>query len=413
MCVSPIYTNGHQVACRNCKRCRDNRIKDWVGRCIAESRTATATFSITLTYGPDAHGNKKHARTAVLTYSDVQKYLKRLRNAGYKVRYLIAGEYGSLRGRAHWHGILFFHGAVPPHVLDKNFNDTDGFWEHGYQFWQKPTYHAVKYVCKYIQKDQGDEAAQGKFTMSKMPALGGHYFRRLAIEHVAKGVAPRGPFYRHPECKKQDGKPVEFYMRGTTADDYREAFVHEWLARRPDQHIPASEFVEQWLDEQVPEWRTSEKLEKLERAEKVWQELNETRERVAFREAYNLYFFGKNSRGLWDTEWRPEHEQEIEAFAEQGDEAEYISDLCGEIFSEEVAQPDVTRLGSETRALFERDSDTGRDAATGETDGGFHLYRKRYETLFRLGAGGNPSALKPIVHPIGSHGRDEAEPETK
>lgn len=399
MCVSPIFTNGHTVACRNCNRCRDNRIKDWVGRCIAESRTATATFSVTFTYGPDAQGNKKHARTAVLTYSDIQIYLKRLRNAGYKVRYLIAGEFGSLRGRAHWHGILFFHGAVPPHVLDKNFVDQDGFWTHGYQFWQKPTYHAVKYVCKYIQKDQGDSAAQGKLAMSKVPAIGGYYFRNLAVQHAAQGIAPRGPFYRHPECKKQDGKPVEFYMRGVTADQYVEAFVLEWYRTRPGTHLPPSDFVEEWLDKQVDEWRSSDRIAGLERAAQAYKELEQTRERVAFREAYNLYFFGKNCRGLWDTEWSPEYEQEIEAHGSE--DLEYIDQLYGEIFSEEVEQPDPGKLGDETRALAGiGGSETGARPAQGQTDGGFHEYRKRYEALHALGAGGTPSATSNHIRTI-------------
>ena len=81
---------------------------DWQGRCIAEAATAKAAFAVTLTYGRDAMGEKLHERAVVMTYSDVQRYLKLLRRHRYTVRYFCAGEFGSEKGRVHWHIILFF-----------------------------------------------------------------------------------------------------------------------------------------------------------------------------------------------------------------------------------------------------------------------------------------------------------------
>ena len=126
MCISPnTLSDGTQVACRNCWQCRADRINDWVGRCIAESKTAVASHAITLTYGRvhlstenDAYGDAEHPRAAVLTYSDVQKYFKLLRRHGYPLRYFAVGEYGSLKGRAHWHIIAFWQDKAPPHELN-------------------------------------------------------------------------------------------------------------------------------------------------------------------------------------------------------------------------------------------------------------------------------------------------------
>lgn len=358
MCVTPILLpTGQTVACRNCNRCRDNRIKDWIGRCIAESRTAVATHSITLTYAPLVRGGVKidrHERTAVLTYSDVQKFLKILRTSGYPVRFLICGEFGKRKGRAHWHGILFWQRKAPEWaVLEKNFNHSS--WPHGHMFWEEPSYKAVGYVCKYVQKDVGDEQAQGKLTMSKEPAIGGLYFRDLARRYVEQGIAPQAPFYRFPEAKKKNGQPVEFYMSGVTADQFREAYVLAFYDRYPGRHLPNSEFVEEWLDKQVPEWRSSEKLAKLEKeAERLKKirALNERAEEQArYRAWHNKYYFGANMAGFYDTNWRPEHEREDQEACPKGratGESEYISELYREFEERERAQKlaDFHRYGT-------------------------------------------------------------------
>ncbi|TIS17093.1 MAG: hypothetical protein E5X07_34615, partial [Mesorhizobium sp.] len=160
MCANPRHLpDGIEVACHKCWQCRENRINDWVGRCIAESKTARATHSITLTYGRDDAGIEDHLRAALLTYSDVQKYLKRLRKDGYPCRYFVAGEYGSEKGRAHWHLIIFWQDRVPEHELNRRF--LQKHWTHGWSHWELPSYASIRYVMKYISKDIGVAERQG------------------------------------------------------------------------------------------------------------------------------------------------------------------------------------------------------------------------------------------------------------
>lgn len=319
MCRTPItLPNGIQAACRGCDRCRYNRVKDWVGRCIAESKTSVGTYAVTLTYGRDHNGRENHERAAVLTYSDVQDYMKRLRWHGFPLRYFMTGEYGSLKGRAHWHGILFFQEKIPPHVIRERFNDD--LWPHGHQMWDEPSIQAVKYVCKYIQKGVDDKEAQSKLTMSKIPAIGGKYFRNLARRYVAKGLAPQGPFYRFPEAKKPDGSPTEFYMRGVTQSDFCRAFVTEWYDQRPGQHIPASPFIEEWLDKQTDPWRSSEKLFQLEAAVTEREHLRQSEERERFIREHNLHYFGRSMQGFYNSHWSAQNEpeeQESEAYGSE------------------------------------------------------------------------------------------------
>jgi len=114
MCVElNKLLDGFVVVCRKCEQCVRNKINDWVGRNIAESKVSSKIFAITLTYGRNEANEQIHERTVSLTYSDFQKYMKCLRCYGYNVCYFVIGEYGSLNGRVHWYVILHFYGKIP------------------------------------------------------------------------------------------------------------------------------------------------------------------------------------------------------------------------------------------------------------------------------------------------------------
>lgn len=291
MCLNPVKIADYGwVACRECWQCRERKIDDWVGRNVAESKTATASHVVTLTYGEDARlGGIDHVRAAVLTYSDVQKYLKYLRVDGFPVRYFAVGEYGSKKGRAHWHIVLYWQDKVPEHKLRQNFMQKH--WTHGWSYWDEASASAVRYACKYLQKDVEDDAVQGFGPMpSKKPPLGDAYFRRLARQYVEQGIAPQNLFYSFPDVRRvphgthsktakqfrDAAKPVQFLMRGVTAENYLQYYVEaltgrpmpvssgpgkaarleyevqlwEWIlhAISPGVRMPTSPLVEDWLD---------------------------------------------------------------------------------------------------------------------------------------------------------------------
>jgi len=250
MCLaSGQLPDGTEIPCRECWQCRNDKINDWVGRCIAENKTSKAAHFITLTYGKDDNDSSEHIRTQLLTYSDVQKYFKLLRSKGYKFRYLIAGEYGSLKGRSHWHLIMYWKGMVPEHELSdhlkiRRFNDK--LWPHGHQVWKKVTPETVRYVCKYINKDIGKDERQAHFSMSKKPPLGFDYFNDLALKYVKQGLAPQDFIYSFPEYKKH-GKKVEFRMTGTTAQNFVKKFLELWPTMH-EGHTPSSDIIDKYED---------------------------------------------------------------------------------------------------------------------------------------------------------------------
>ena len=258
MCIKPLRLDtGDEVACRECWQCIETRIDDWVGRCVAESRTALACHSITLTYG-----GGDHERAAWLTYSDVQKYFKVLRRRGYPCRYFAVGEYGGKKGRSHWHLIVYWLDKVPPHELGVRFDEYH--WaefskngrrlrSRGFSHWEAPgreiipSSAAIRYVCKYVYKDQMDAEAQGFLSMSKKPPLGDAYFRDLAGRYVAQGLSPQDFFYSFPEVRR-DGKPVRFCLQGKSAENFCGYFLGQWAASRGDEEFPRSPIIYDFLD---------------------------------------------------------------------------------------------------------------------------------------------------------------------
>lgn len=292
MCLNPVKIADHGwVACRECWQCREHKIDDWVGRNVAESKTAKAAHFVTLTYGRDAHyGAIDHIRAAVLTYSDVQKMLKRLRFDGFPMRYFVVGEHGSTKGRAHWHILFYWLDAVPEVQLRHDYFLWE-YWPHGWSHWDDMNAHNVRYCCKYLLKDASDEAAQMWGPMpSKKPPLGDAYFRDLAARHVEQGLAPQNLFYSFPEVTRvhrhakaktvkvlrESARPVQFMMRDKTAENFIRYYVEAWTGRpmpvssrdgkaarldyevqlwewilqaiSPAVRMPASELVEEWLD---------------------------------------------------------------------------------------------------------------------------------------------------------------------
>jgi hypothetical protein len=242
----------------------ERKVDDWVGRNIAERRTVKNANFVTLTYGRDlTYGSIDHLRAAVLTYSDVQKYLKYLRVDGYPMRYFVSGEYGSKKGRAHWHILLYWHDAVPEHEIRQNFMQRH--WPHGWSYWDHMDAASVRYCCKYLTKDADDAARQSFGPMpSKKPPLGDAYFRELAIQHVEAGLPLQSLFYSFPEVKRvhmhtkaktakgfrDSAKPINFRLSGKSAENYLKTYVDGWRDRYGDDP-PRSEPVWKYLDREA------------------------------------------------------------------------------------------------------------------------------------------------------------------
>lgn len=265
MCQSPSQLqDGTTFACRKCPQCRDLYIDDWEGRNIAESKSATATYTVTLTYGR-VDNEVHHAHSVALFYSDVQKYIKLLRYHGYTVRTFNVGEFGGLKGRTHWHLILHFYGVVPPHVYDEDFmheavkadgkpvKDKSGnvryFWPHGWSHWKKAHKGTVRYVCKYVLKDIDDAENQSLMNMTKNPPLGAIYFKEMARSAARQGVALYDASYSFAGIVYAKGEKAgqrrKYMLRGRTEEIFVQEYIDEYrLVWRRDP--PQTQYLQEW-----------------------------------------------------------------------------------------------------------------------------------------------------------------------
>jgi len=90
------------LPCSRCVGCRLEYGRQWALRGTHERKFHKRSCFVTLTYA-DKHLPKNKS----LRKADYQKFLKRLRFAGYKFSYMFAGEYGERTARPHYHAIFF------------------------------------------------------------------------------------------------------------------------------------------------------------------------------------------------------------------------------------------------------------------------------------------------------------------
>lgn len=263
MCISPNYIwiergpkwEQQPVACRQCWRCHQNRVNDYVARCMAESSTSIATCAITLTYAP-----RDDLADKVLFPSHFQRFIKLLRHSGHLVRYLVAGEYGDLKGRTHFHALLFFQ-HIKPSEITPFYNPAFRFdsspsapfsdkipnmnmvhireWPHGHVTcdWSANE-RAARYVCKYLLKNE-----KGKFwfSLSKKPPLGAVFFAQKAEKAKSLSVLPSSFNYLPPGGNKErpylmTGATRRDYLNAITTDPSVRSRLSEWVLKSFDKY---------------------------------------------------------------------------------------------------------------------------------------------------------------------------------
>ena len=251
MCIAPTnLDDGTEVGCRECWQCRKRRVNDYVGRCIAESKFSKKTYAVTLTYDGDQGVN-----AVTLIYKDVQDFLKRLRKK-HKCRYIVTGEYGSAKGRSHWHIILFFKDSWPEVTSNKRVDWK--YWKHGFCYFQEPDWKGFEYCLKYVLKDQTSRQSDSHLAMSKKPPLGHEFFQQLAKQYVEQALVPQTYFYKFGDVRDYKNREKGFMMQGKTRENFMETFVNEWEDKYS--HEPLSELVTDYYDDITEIEYTDEEL---------------------------------------------------------------------------------------------------------------------------------------------------------
>lgn len=191
MCLFPITIRTHPkvgfsetvtVSCGKCLQCLQRASVEWAFRIVHECSQYSDNCFVTLTYD-DAHLPSDGS----VSRREVQLFMKSLRQVirPKRVRFFASGEYGSLRGRPHYHIILF--GFKPDDLcylkVDRKGTKLwrspliEKCWKKGFISVGDVTYDTALYCAKYMQKFQFITGKKSSLTrpfvqMSNRPGIG-------------------------------------------------------------------------------------------------------------------------------------------------------------------------------------------------------------------------------------------------
>jgi len=233
------------VPCKKCDECKAMNVRHWTGRILAECQSGATPWFLTLTYA----GGYDSPKAYWLDYSDIQKFFKSLRMAGFKFRYVIVGEYGSEKDRAHWHALILWEGAEPVAQFGTQEYEWP-YWSHGTSYIERPRniQATSSYILKYLLKDEN-----AKIRYSKRPALGEEYLLGYARKHAQQGLSlfPKQATFTVPNNNNKNGKPF-FYYVGKTSSLYQrmmDEYLNTWAQVRPHEKLPLNQNMIEHIEE--------------------------------------------------------------------------------------------------------------------------------------------------------------------
>lgn len=207
-CIAPVFVRKvhMDLPCGKCYECVKRRRNDWYIRCRYQAMISKYVYFGTLTYS--------HLVANELRKRDAQLFLKRLRSYGIRLSYLIVGEYGEKRGRAHWHYLFFSGEPISVPLVVKawqggfgNEPNISGFVKHELIRSKKALRYIVKYLYKYM-----DGEAKFSLLVSKNPAIGKSFVDKNQVYYLSE---------RHARLRFE-GSPVAMprYYKRKIFDDY-------------------------------------------------------------------------------------------------------------------------------------------------------------------------------------------------
>jgi len=160
------------VPCGKCGFCGATRRSDWAIRLKYERRMHMTSRFVTLTYA-NPHLVWKDGNPQVHR-PHTQLFFKRLRKAGYKLRYYGVAEYGSQTFRPHYHVLLF--GDIPEQAI----RDA---WTYGQTHIGTVTDESVMYCLSYMINKNGWKMSKNRVRTFNMMSkgIGKNYLTKAMI----------------------------------------------------------------------------------------------------------------------------------------------------------------------------------------------------------------------------------------
>lgn len=218
-----------QIRCGKCRECLIADVKEWSFRLQCELKYASNAYFVTLTYESAPPDLSKTDIRAFL--SDLRHFQRKRRDNQVKPKliYLIAGEYGNLTNRPHYHMILM-------NYLVKNtrnekievLRDLTDIWGKGIVHIGNVTTASINYVCKYIFKKFHYEGELKPFRLMSN-GIGDSYINSMKDYHL-KTESARA---------KLHGKEFNLprYMKRKIFDQDKIDKIHQELKRKSNKEF--------------------------------------------------------------------------------------------------------------------------------------------------------------------------------
>lgn len=234
-----------ELPCGKCVGCRMDRARAWSIRITHEAMCWDSNFFVTLDYAPE------FLQSWSLRYADFQGFMRRLRKRGAGIRFFVAGEYGKLYRRPHWHAILFNLTLPDAEELQNGTlrsSSLERLWGRGNVVAGGVTAQSAAYVAGYTQSKSYGRAAQAAYEdlvdpetgevssrrpefcqMSRDPGIGAYWYKRFAgdlfpedqaIQEGKTWKVPRYYWNRFKEDHPLDAEEVAYerYLRALVLD---------------------------------------------------------------------------------------------------------------------------------------------------------------------------------------------------
>lgn len=223
------------VKCGQCIGCKLENSRVWAMRAVHETKLYKRNCFITLTYNEE---NLPHRNQ--LNYEDFQVFMKKVRKKyGDNIRFYMAGEYGTLNGRPHYHAILFNHDWDDKQYFKQTTSgekiytsrNLEACWPHGHVSTGEATFESAAYIARYcVQKITGEEADEhykrydhlGEYQltpefnqMSRKPGIGAdwlRFYKEDVFKHdivIINGKETNVPKFYDKLLKKQNPERLQ------------------------------------------------------------------------------------------------------------------------------------------------------------------------------------------------------------
>lgn len=180
-CISPVFLRKTftSVPCGKCAFCIKKAIDAWCLRLSHEMEISSSAFFLTLTYN-----DENLPPGAQLSKRDLQLFIKRLRKVNPGIRYFAIGEYGTEKGRPHYHAVIF--NLLNLDLVLNAWTDINNM-PLGHVVGSRATMGRIRYMVEYMALPTPEDDKAPPFRiMSRRPGIGFSYVKKWTAFHRAR-----------------------------------------------------------------------------------------------------------------------------------------------------------------------------------------------------------------------------------